>query len=160
MGASAIFPVIVGLLLIGTIALTKAYTTNTPAAREFFEAKFMNEAQDFIAYRNAVSIYATENPSFMGEIAFNDLRNAPKSSNGVLHNAIVSAGVGSASRLVVVYGNISSSAMHHVYAMSLGDASLGVAHTPNSWTSFKSDASAYPLPVAIPQGALVAVFVN
>ena len=154
MGASPLFPFIVMLFLFGVIAISKNYSLNTPAAQSIKASQLNNEAEAYLAYRDAVSLYIEANPTFTGTITHDDLiaRGAPKTLN-VANNNVVD--IGSNKRLVMVYASLTPSAIAYAYSLSDYDASLGVASAANTWTSITPSSVSYPLPATIPKGALV-----
>lgn len=140
MGAAPLYTLVFliffgGIFAVEGVALKK----NTLHARS------SASASAFILYRDAVMSYAISNPTYLGS--------APINWNGVTGgNAIVQTGQG---RSVICYAVLPGGSLSDALRLSSNDASLGVAVTTSTWSSYMGG-SLQTLPITVPQGSVVA----
>lgn len=158
MGASPLFAMVIALLMLGIVSITKDFKNTQPAAQFAAQAPRNADATAFLGYRAAVDAYMAKHPTFTGSIPFTELSalGAPTRMLELANNQIVETGT--AGRIVMVYASLLPGVIENAAAQTQNDASLGIAHTANSWTSIAPGSQTYPLPTeTIPKGAIVSV---
>ncbi|HEY0843435.1 type IV pilus biogenesis protein PilM [Methylotenera sp.] len=130
------------------------------ATRAAVISKNINNASQFIAYKNAVAVYVQNNPTFTGSIPAGTLtaQGYQFSSEflALTNNQVTTAGT--SGRTITCYSNLPSGTINEALELTSYDASLGIASGGN-WTSYAqgTNQTASPLPVAVPNNYIVSV---
>lgn len=116
------------------------------------------DGNTFVSYRNAVALYVKNNPTHTGTVSATALNaqgtSFPTQFLAIAGNGVTSTGVNG--RVVTSYAVLPTGAMATIKQATENDASFGYAAGTN-WISNLPASTASPLPVAVPNGAVVSV---
>jgi len=121
----ALLPLAAILFFVSIMAMEQTHTKHSVPSAIVLQAQW--EGQTFVAYRNAVSAYMQNNPSFMGEIPAAAL-NAPF-SEGFLRVAgnIVVATASGQGRVITSYAAVHPGALRTIQILTQYDSSINMA---------------------------------
>ncbi len=158
-------PIILFVVYLGLNAITAHYAdSRIPATAQSIA---VIQAQNMIAYRNAVMNFAAANPAFIGVVPANALQVylPPGMSTGFLVNQVGNriTQVQGAGRAVMTYGqNLAPGVTSAMQNVEHGNAGLGSTSVNGTWTSYQPDSdNAIQLNLAaMPASRMVSVVVS
>jgi hypothetical protein len=116
-----------------------------------------NDAGQFLAYRNAVSVYMAANKSFTGTIPATSL-SGQFSAQFLAGAGNVVTATGTSGRVITAYASVATGTVQRAVVMSGGDASIGTSNG-STWTSAAPNASQTPtaMNTTVPVGDIVSI---
>ncbi|BCF95352.1 type IV pilus biogenesis protein PilM [Paraburkholderia largidicola] len=116
-----------------------------------------NDAAQFLAYRNAVSVYMASHTAFIGTIPAASLTGQYSAQFLATAGNVVTA-TGTSGRVITSYAKVAAGVVQQAFVMSNGDASIGISHG-TTWTSAAPNAVQTPtaMNTTVPAGDIVSI---
>jgi hypothetical protein len=148
-----LWPLMVMLFLLSLVGIERNRSVQSAPAPVVTQA--VQAGQAFVAYRNAVMVYQDQHHSFVGTVPANQLGQFSADFLAVAGNAVTATGA--TGRIITCYAALPTGALAVVLDVTDHDASFGIA-SGTTWTSLAPGATAQPLAVTVPNGAVVSIF--